>query len=275
MSLWRKLLFPSREVAAAPPDAMVPMLADPSIGLTDAVMRGWFRNASQELFEGFRVGPEDVVADVGCGIGGNAAFCATHGANLILIDIEPANVNAVAEKVAAIPGHGRIEHYASDSDPLPIADGACTKIVCTEVIEHVDSPERLLQELVRIGAPGAQYLLTCPDPGSEELQKRLAHPGYFAKPNHVRILERAAFAQLVEEAGLVIERQTGYGFYWNLWLALFWGCNVPLEAPEHPVLESWTRTWGEVLNLPDGPRIKAALDDLLPRSQLILARKPG
>jgi len=246
-----------------------------NIPLMDAMLRGWYNAATGELFEGFRVGPEDVVADIGCGGGGHAAFCAEAGANLIVTDIEPGNAARVAAKAAAIPGHGSIAHYTSDSDPLPIADAACSKIVCTEVIEHVDSAERLIAELVRIGRPGAQYLLSCPDPGSEALQRRVAAPGYFVKPQHVRVLGHAAFAQLVEEAGLVIERRHSYNFFGNLWLTFFWACKVPMDRPEHPLLEGWTRLWGELLNMPDGLRIKHALDDLMPRSQLILARKPG
>jgi SAM-dependent methyltransferase len=275
LSLWEKILGRSSEQSSPVPAATVPAQEVTAIPIKDAMMNGWFNNATQELFEGFRVGPEDVVADIGCGGGGYAEFCARHGANLILIDIEPETVAAAAAKAAAIPTHGRIEHYASDSDPLPIADAACSRIICTEVIEHVDSAERLMAELARIGRPGAQYLLTCPDPGSEALQKRLAAPSYFEKPQHVRVLEHEAFARLVEGAGLVIERRHSGGFFWNLWLALFWGCKVPIERPEHELLESWTHSWGLLLNLPDGPRIKQALDDLMPRNQLILARKPG
>lgn len=271
MNPWRKFNFGQ---AAKRPEPVVPNPADSTVPLKDAVLRGWFNNATGELFEGFHVGPEDVVADIGCGIGGNARFCAARGANLILTDIEAVSVAEVAAKCAAIPGHGRIEHYASDSDPLPIADATCTRIVCSEVIEHVDSPERLLAELVRIGRPGAQYLLTCPDPGSEELQKHVAPESYFQKPFHLRILSHEDFAQLVEDAGLVIERRHSYGFFWNLWLVFYRACNVPMDRPEHPLLHDWTRVWGALLDLPEGPRLKHALDDLMPRSQLILARKP-
>ncbi len=275
MNFWGRFFGLAREKSAARPEPVVPTPQDTKVPLKDAVLRGWFNNGTGELFEGFRIGPEDIVADIGSGVGGNAEFCARKGAHMILTDIEPTSVAEVAAKIAAVPGHGRIEHYASNSDPLPIADAACTKIICSEVIEHVESPQRLLAELARIGKPGAQYLFTCPDPGSEELQKRVAPSSYFAKPFHLRILSHEGFARLVTEAGLVIERQHSYGFYWNLWLVLFRACNVPMDRPEHPLLQSWANTWGTLLDLPDGPRIKQAMDDLLPRSQLILARKPG
>ena len=275
MRLWRSRPVCEPEPAETRPEPVVPRPADTTLPLKDAVLRGWYNSRTGELFQGFRVGPDDIVADIGCGIGGNAGFCAEQGANLILTDIEPISLAEVAAKVKAIAGHGRIEHHVSDSDPLPIANAACTKIICSEVIEHVESPERLLKELVRIGKPGAQYLLTCPDPGSEALQKAVAPDSYFTKPFHVRVLDHEALGRLVEEAGLVIERRHGYGFYWNLWLVLFRACDVPMDRPEHELLASWTKTWSTLLDLPDGPRIKQAMDDMLPRSQLILARKPG
>ena len=52
--------------------------------------------------------------------------------------------------------------------------------------------------------PHLKYLITVPDPEIEKLQKKgLAPDAYFSKPNHIRIWERDAFAQLVTDAGLL------------------------------------------------------------------------
>lgn len=269
MNFWRK-----QSHAPNRPEPVVPTPADDTLPLKDAFLRGWFRNDTGELYEGFKIGPDDVVADIGCGNGGHAAFCARQGASVILVDLEPVTVAETAARIAEIPGHGRIEFHASDSDPLPIADASCSRIICSEVVEHVDAPERLMRELVRIGKPGAQYLFTCPDPGSEALQQKLAPPGYWAKPFHLRILSHEDLDRLVQGAGLTIERRHSYGFYWNLWLVLYRACNLPMDKPEHPLLDAWTRTWDALLELPEGLRIKTIMDDMLPRSQLVIARKP-
>ena len=132
-----------------------------------------------------------------------------------------------------------------------------------------------MAELVRIGRPGALYLLSVPDVTGERLQQVLAPPSYFARPNHLRIFERDGFAALVERAGLVVERRAYHGFYWAMWWLLFWECDIPLgTAPHHPVLESWARTWGLVLGLPNGLKIKDLFDRFMPRNQSIVARKP-
>ena len=47
------------------------------------------------------------------------------------------------------------------------------------------------------------------------------------------------------------------------------------QLPGHPVLDNWLRTWQSLLDQPNGIKIKHALDEVLPKSQVIIARKPG
>jgi SAM-dependent methyltransferase len=251
-------------------------------GLRDAVLRGWFNKEAGELFTGFPVGPGDVLVDVGCGLGAHSQFCAELGARVILVDADPKRVEQASARLRALPGIPAFEAHVSFCDPLPVADGTATRVLCTEVIEHVNSPALLLSEMARIGKPGALYLFTCPDPQAEALQKYVAPPSYFAQPHHVRIIGREEFAQHVEAAGLVIESRHSYGFFWSIWLAFFWTTGMSLEEatekafqlPGQPVLDNWLRTWQSLLDQPNGEAVKQALDNLMPKSQLIIARKP-
>ena len=108
----------------------------------------------------------------------------------------------------------RKEFHVLAAEQLPVADGFATRVICTEVLEHVDDPAEVLRELVRIGAPGAMYLITVPDPVAEGVQQKVAPPLYFQRPNHVRIIPRQEFSQLVIDAGLEIVEVSRYGFYW-------------------------------------------------------------
>jgi SAM-dependent methyltransferase len=251
-------------------------------GLRDAVLRGWFNRAAGELFTGFPVGQGDVLVDVGCGLGAHSQFCAELGAHVILIDADPKRVAQASARLAALPGNPKFESHVSLCDPVPLPDGTATRVLCTEVIEHVESPSLLMSEMARIGRPGALYLFTCPDPLAEAIQKHVAPSSYFAQPNHVRVLTQDGFAQYVEAAGLVIESRSSYGFFWSMWLAFFWTTGISLEEateksfelPGQPVLDNWIRTWQSLLDQPNGNAVKQALDDVLPKSQVILARKP-
>ena len=281
-ALWRPRLRraltapPAPQTIASPPvshqEPPAP-LATPDPSLTDARLSGWFQHESAELLQGFAIAPEDTVLDVGCGDGPFIHFCGQHGAEVIFADINADKVAAV-EKLLSGTKARAIRPLVSDANPLPLPDATATRVICMEVLEHVDNPAQFMAELVRVGQPGAQYLLTVPDPVAETVQKNLAPDSYFQKPNHIRIFQRDEFEQLVKDAGLIVERRVSYGFYWSLWWMMFWACEQDFAPPWHPLLQNWAKTWDTLLTLPQGPRIKKALDEAMPKSQAIIARKP-
>jgi SAM-dependent methyltransferase/uncharacterized protein YbaR (Trm112 family) len=50
----------------------------------------------------------------------------------------------------------------ADLHQLPFASDAFDKVVCSEVLEHVDEPERVFAELVRVLRPGGHLLIAVP-----------------------------------------------------------------------------------------------------------------
>jgi SAM-dependent methyltransferase len=252
--------------------ASVPRSSPGELGLYDAVVGGWFNSSAGELCPGYPVGPQDFVADVGCGDGGNARFCASMGANTTAIDISAEALAGARELMRAEPG--AVTVIQSDGNPLPLRDEFATRVICTEVLEHVDDPHAFLSELVRVGRHGALYLLSVPDPIGEEIQKHVGPADYFKKPNHVRIIQRQQFADMITAAGLVIEKRAYGGFFWAMWWSLCWPLKVDMKDPNHPVMNGWLTTWAELLKTPEGPTIKSLLDGVMPKSQIVIARKP-
>ncbi len=245
------------------------------LGLTDTVLSGWYDQASGELAPGFPVSLEDVVVDVGCGDGGPVAFCARIGARTILADVDQTRLDAAVRRLEDNGAHD-VEAHLTDADPLPLKDASVTRVVCMEVLEHVADPATLMNELVRVGRPGALYLLTVPGETHEGIQKAIAPPLNFEPPNHIRIFERQTLSNLVTAAGLKIEHESSLSFYWAVWWTFFWQCATPLErANEHPLLASWARTWALALDGRDGPVIQRMLNGVLSKSQVIVARKPA
>lgn len=267
-------------------DLVLPEDVSARCGLTDAVLSGWFNKSTGELKPGFPIGPEDVFVDVGCGAGGACHFAAQQGARVVYCDVDATKVDHVRKWLERDGIHERAEGHVSNTNPLPLASGVASRVVAMEMLEHVDDPDLVMQELVRVGKPGALYLLSVPAEQGENLQKDIAPKSYFTYPNHIRIFSRSDFVGLVERAGLVVEREQVYGFYWTLWMCLFWACQSEEGAKEgdatldmisgsdHPLLESWSETWSRLLQLPAGLSVKQALDSWLPKNQIIIARKP-
>lgn len=256
------------------------------VGFNDAVWNGWFKvDDNGELFPGFPIGPDDVVLDVGCGQGAYSAVCGRKGAHIIAVDMDADNVAETGRRVAETAAKA-FTPIVGDVNPLALADAFVTKVISTDVIQYVDDPAIFLRELVRVGRPGARYLLQVPDALQEEIQRQVAPPEFFVKPKpgegiirglssgHLRTISRDEFERMVTAAGLVVESVHLTSFYWALWFAFFWMCNVDFGDPRHPLLIQWARTWKIVLDAPDGLKVKARVDNFMPNSQVIIAWKP-
>lgn len=241
------------------------------VGLIDFCKTGWFQG--DELYPGFPILSEDVVLDAGCGDGGHAGFAGRQGAHVVLCDILPEKVAKSAEVVRRTSAR-EITELVTTSERLALSDGLATKVICTEVLEHVDYPHVLLSELVRVAKPGALFAITVPDPASESLQRTVAKEEYWRRPNHLRVFSYEAIEELVRGAGLVIDRHDRYGFYSSISLAFFWACDTSLSERDHPLLHSWAHTWRVLLDTPGGLELKKKLDSFLPSSQMIIAHKP-
>lgn len=273
-------------VHMAPMDGETSMAGPRTVGFTDAVKAGWFNGAAGELCQGFAIGADDIVLDVGCGEGGATMFCALQGAHVVFSDLERDKVEALALRVSETTPARRHEALVGDTNPLPLSDNYASRIIAMEMLEHTERPQNILKELVRVGQPGALYLLTVPDPVAEKLQQGIAPAEYYQAPNHVRIFERDEFEQTVTNAGLEVVARSSMGFYWSIWMMFFWvteaaagkqvegAVHDTIKPPYHPLLETWSSTWQQLMTMPAGLDLKTKLDEFMPKTQVIIARKP-
>lgn len=255
-------------------------------GLADGVMSGWFLQASDELVRGFAVSAQDRVLDFGCGNGESALFCARRGAHITVADIDAAKLEQVEQRLAQSAA-GSYRSILMRDNVIALESNSMTRVIAMDVLEHTREPSQLLAELVRVGAPGARYVISVPDRRGEEFQRAFAPATYFDEPNHIQIFDMAEFAALVSAAGLVIEQHTTHGFFWLMHFSLYWlterAAGRELEgaamdriaAPYHPLLQQWASLWHQIIRLPDGPLLKQAFDAALPKGQCLVAVKPG
>lgn len=103
-----------------------------------------------------RVGPGTRVLDVGCG-GGFVAQALTS-AGYEVVGVDP-SVRAVRAADSAKAGRFAVGY----GERLPFAPAAFDAAVCSEVLEHVDSPGNVLSEIARTMKPGATLLFSTPN----------------------------------------------------------------------------------------------------------------
>ena len=95
-------------------------------------------------------------------------------------------------------GYGQID-YVSDATSIPVSDGAFDVVLCTEVLEHVPEPIRVVHELSRILRPGGSLLLTAPLGSGLHMEPHHYYGGYTPYWYH-RFLSEAGFGRIAVTA---------------------------------------------------------------------------
>jgi ubiquinone/menaquinone biosynthesis C-methylase UbiE len=249
------------------------------VGTRDRESRGWCNLETGELAMGVSIKPGMKVVDIGCGDGAYIEYCSQQGADVTFLDIQESKVQALNERLKDT-AKGKHEGIVSGCNPIPLPDEYADLVISTEVLEHVRDPEAVLREIVRIGNHQALYLLTVPDARGENLIKTLAPPVYFEEPNHIQIFTSDDFERLIRNCDLEIIRHEYLGAFWSIFYLLKWATVVPfthevLNENVQPATYYWTKVWEELLDHPNGEKVRAIFDQTLPRCQMILARRKG
>ncbi|MFM9059877.1 MAG: bifunctional 2-polyprenyl-6-hydroxyphenol methylase/3-demethylubiquinol 3-O-methyltransferase UbiG [Planctomycetaceae bacterium] len=96
------------------------------------------------------------VLDLGCGGGFMAESLAREGASVVGVDpsapaIEVAREHAQAQGLS-------IDYRVGSGERIPLTRATADCIVCVDVLEHVDSVDRVLDEVRRVLKPGGIFL---------------------------------------------------------------------------------------------------------------------
>ena len=91
-----------------------------------------------------------------------AAFVAAAGAEELIVDLGSGS-RRLAERVLTVD----IDRFpnvdlVADGHRLPMRDGSVGRIVCTGVLEHVELPERVVGEMIRVLRPGGRVYAAVP-----------------------------------------------------------------------------------------------------------------
>ena len=85
--------------------------------------------------------------------------------------------------------------FVSDAAGMPVETGSFDVVLCTEVLEHVPEPVRVVQEIARVLRPGGRLILTAPL-GSGIHQEPYQFYGGFTPYWYERFLAQAGFEQV-------------------------------------------------------------------------------
>jgi SAM-dependent methyltransferase len=199
----------------------------------------WCRERHQILSgELLRFSVPGTGVDVGAGTGCCCRALMRHGWRAVAIDLDP-------EAVALARASG-VEAYEGDARYLPLPPSEYDLALALDVLEHVEDDARAAAEIVRVLRPGGTALVSVPcDMALWSVRD--------VTLGRVRRYTRRALVELLEGAGLVLERVWSRGVLHRPFLRLLRNRTARAEdlAPLHPLAD-------------EALRLSAALERRLP-----------
>ena len=145
--------------------------------------------------------PDDTpldILDVGCGSGSNSLALAAKGHKVRGVDISE-------EGIARYRSHGFDGHVVDLESGIDYPDGTFDLAFCSEVIEHMTSPEILAGEMFRVLKPGGRLVLSTPN-SAFWLYRALGMIGFTVSelqhPKHFQFFSRRSLLKLLQSCRL-------------------------------------------------------------------------
>ena len=170
-----------------------------------------------------------LLLDMGCGEGRHSigALLETP-ANVIGLDLSFEDLNTAKSRLNDFDLSGRdtfCTFGVGNIENIPLETASLDAVMCSEVLEHVDSPDDSIQELVRVLKPGGVMALSVPRYLPELICWKLSKEYSKTPGGHVRIFKHSQLRDLALKNGLEYQSfHWAHGLhspYW--WLqCLFW-----------------------------------------------------
>lgn len=104
---------------------------------------------------------DDLILDVGCG---EAYVMKQCKGNMVGLDLSRVALRLAKLRLKASRKAGEL--VMGDAQNLPFATRCFDKIICTELLEHVPFPRRVMSEVSRVVKSGGKVVLTIPHEGN-------------------------------------------------------------------------------------------------------------
>jgi SAM-dependent methyltransferase len=149
------------------------------------------------------------ILDIGSGTGALAADLRRRFPTADIVGVELSREGVERARIA-VPSATFVQRdLLNDSEVEPRLRGWATAAVCSEVLEHVDEPERQLRGVTPYLEPGCRLVVTVPGGPMSAFDRSIGHRRHFTPQ---------VLSQLLRESGFHVERSQRAGFpFFNLY----------------------------------------------------------
>jgi cyclopropane fatty-acyl-phospholipid synthase-like methyltransferase len=118
------------------------------------------RNTDRLVVDLLGIGPDDVVLDAGCGVGGTSLYIAeTTGARVYGLTLSSVQLEIAKSNAAKSPAAGRLTFAQEDYSATSFADETFTGVFGIESVCHANDKADFLREAYRVLRPGGRIVV--------------------------------------------------------------------------------------------------------------------
>jgi ubiquinone/menaquinone biosynthesis C-methylase UbiE len=168
---------------------------------------------------------DDRLLDVACGAGALVIELAPRVERAVGVDLSDGMLQLARSRLAEATDAGRlanVDFLQGPSDQLPFEDDSFTALVCTTALHHFAEPQRSIDEMARVLAPGGRLVIG--DAGRDSPVTKLADPLFRRfEEGHIGLQRKRDIESMLSRAGLRVTSSR------HVWLHIY-----ALVAAERP-----------------------------------------
>ena len=178
-------------------------------------------------FKYLQLRDDDLVLDLGCGEGRHIIHaCLEHNILGVGVDLALPDLQKAQEKFIPFAEYNSQSQFSvlqSDATKLPFADASFDKIICSEVLEHIENYPAVIQEIKRLLKPDGVLAISVPRAWPEKICWKLSAAYHQVEGGHIRIFDAIKLRREIEALDFsFIKRHWAHALHSPFWWLKCW-----------------------------------------------------